>query len=80
MDGSFLVDDRCKSCGTCVKMCPVSNIALVNGRPQWHHNCEQCLTCLQWCPNEAIQIGNKTQQRKRYRNPKVNRKDLTYRD
>jgi ferredoxin len=80
MDWSFLVDDRCKSCGTCVKMCPVNNIVLVDGKPQWHHDCEQCMACLQWCPNEAIQIGNKTQQRKRYRNPNVNRKDLTYRD
>lgn len=80
MDGSFLVDDKCKSCGTCVRMCPVNNVTLVNGRPQWHHKCEQCVTCLQWCPSEAIQIGNKTQQRKRYQNPTVNRKDLTYRD
>lgn len=80
MDESFRVGDRCASCGTCVRMCPVNNVALVNGRPQWHHNCEQCMTCLQWCPREAIQIGDKTQQRRRYRNPNVNRKDLTYRD
>lgn len=75
-DSAFKVDDRCRSCGTCVKMCPVNNITMAEGKPQWHHDCQQCLSCLQWCPNEAIQIGNKTGNKKRYQNPTVSRNDL----
>jgi ferredoxin len=75
-DSAFKVDDRCKSCGSCVKICPVNNITLSDGRPQWHHKCEQCLACLHWCPGEAIQIGNKTTKKKRYRNPSVSREDM----
>jgi NAD-dependent dihydropyrimidine dehydrogenase PreA subunit len=75
-DSSFKTESGCDSCGICVRMCPVKNIEMVDGRPQWLHHCEQCMSCLQWCPKEAIQIDNKTQDRKRYRNPAVSRKDL----
>ena len=75
-DRDFRVDEKCNSCGTCERVCPVSNIEMREGRPGWKHACEQCYACLQWCPKEAIQVGKKTVRRKRYRNPDIDVKDL----
>jgi len=71
MDKSFSVLDKCNSCGICVKVCPVENIKLENGKPVWQGKCEQCMSCIQWCPVEAIQYGKKTQGRKRYHHPEI---------
>ncbi len=68
-DRKFTVDDRCTSCGICVKVCPVENIQLEEGRPVWLHHCEQCMACIQLCPSLAIQAGKKTEQRGRYCHP-----------
>jgi len=75
-DKKFWITDKCNSCGTCAKICPVENIRLVNGKPTWLNHCEQCMACLQWCPKEAIQLGKNTINRKRYRNPFVSLKDM----
>jgi len=75
-DRKFTVDDRCTSCGTCVKVCPVENIRLEEGRPVWLHHCEQCMACIQLCPTEAIQAGKKTEKRGRYHHPGLTIKGL----
>ncbi len=72
----FWTNDRCDSCGTCEKVCPVSNIKIVDGRPRWLDHCEQCLACLQWCPKEAIEFRKSTIGRRRYRNPDVKVEDF----
>lgn len=71
-DANFRVDDKCSNCGICARICPVKNIMMVDNKPHWNGYCEQCMTCIQYCPKEAIQYGNKTIKRKRYRNPNVN--------
>lgn len=71
-DKNFIVRDKCIGCGLCAKRCPVGNIRIKDGKPQWNHNCELCLSCLQSCPKEAINYGDKTLGRKRYFNPNVN--------
>lgn len=76
MDKSFFADEKCNSCGICEKVCPVGNIRMISGKPDWLHNCEQCLSCLQWCPEEAIQFGKSTAKRKRYHHPDVKLKDI----
>jgi len=76
-DKGFWVDSRCNGCGVCVKVCPVNNIELRDGKPVWLHKCEQCFACLQWCPQEALQCGKNTPGRKRYRNPEVALQDFT---
>jgi ferredoxin len=78
-DTKFHALDTCTKCGICAKVCPVENIKLVDGRPQWLGHCEQCLACLQWCPVEAIQLGKKTIGRKRYHHPDVKVNDFVAR-
>ncbi|MDD2680121.1 MAG: EFR1 family ferrodoxin [Candidatus Omnitrophica bacterium] len=75
-DKNFRADDKCNGCATCVRVCPVKNIRLADGKPQWLHRCEQCFACLHWCPQEAIQCGKNTSKRKRYHNPAVKLEDI----
>ena len=67
---------RCNGCGTCVEVCPVENISLETGTPEWLNNCVQCMACIQWCPEEAIQYGDKTSDRLRYHNPEISMEDI----
>jgi len=54
IDKSIRCDDQCDGCGTCALVCPVSNIAMNEGRPTWLHHCEMCLACAEWCPRRAV--------------------------
>jgi ferredoxin len=76
MDANFNVSTDCKGCGICEKVCPVKNIEIINGQPLFKHNCEQCLACIHHCPSKSLNIGNKTQNRKRYINPNVTLKEI----
>jgi ferredoxin len=76
MDRSFKADDKCNSCGICVKVCPSRNIEMSSGKPVWNHNCQQCFSCIQWCPQSAIQFGKTTEKYKRYHHPSVNLNDM----
>jgi len=75
-DEKFWTDDNCNSCGICEKICPVSNIEMVEGKPKWLHKCQQCMACIHWCPQLSIQVGKKTLGRARYHNPEISLKDL----
>lgn len=76
MDKAFTVDEACQGCGTCEKICPVGDIHMVSGRPEWLHHCEQCFACLQWCPNQAIQFRTNTTGQRRYHHPRVSLQDM----
>jgi ferredoxin/flavodoxin len=76
MDKAFRADDNCNSCGACVQICPVDNIALSNNKPEWLNRCEQCFACLHWCPEQAIQFGDNTAGRKRYNHPDIKLADM----
>lgn len=78
-DKDFYATEKCDSCGLCVRICPVGNIELADGKPVWKHNCEQCMACIQWCPTEAIQHGKKTISRTRYRHPDIKSEELVNR-
>jgi ferredoxin len=71
LDAGFVAGDGCTGCGLCEKICPVRNIRIENGKPQWLHRCELCVACICWCPARAIENGSKTKSRRRYRNPKI---------
>jgi ferredoxin len=79
-DKNFAVDDNCIGCDICAEVCPVDNIEIINGRPQYKHHCEQCLACIQYCPQRAINYKNATQSRGRYTNPDIDYKELSERN
>ena len=71
LDAGFTADEKCTGCGLCEKLCPVDNIKLTDGKPVWQHHCEHCVACISWCPTAAINNGDSTQKRMRYRNPRI---------
>ena len=76
-DRRFTVDPSCVHCGTCVYVCPVENVVLVDGTPQWLGHCEQCFACIHFCPVAAIQVqGKPTRMRGRYHHPDVSPDDI----
>jgi len=75
-DEHFLADEKCNNCGICEKICPVNNIILVEGKPQWQHKCQQCFACINYCPEKSIQHGKRSVGRGRYHHPEITVKDL----
>ena len=76
-DKSFYSDNNCTSCGICEKICPVNNIIIIDGKPQWQHKCQQCLACINLCPEKSIQFGTKTLKTQRYHHPEITVQDIT---
>lgn len=75
MDTTFAVNESCNGCGICVKICPVNNITLENGKPVWHNQCENCIACYNWCPRRAIESGI-AQKEYYYRHPETSVSDI----
>jgi ferredoxin/flavodoxin len=75
-DSNYSVDDHCKGCRTCERVCPRANIRFEDGKPAWHHNCEMCYGCIQWCPQQAIHIANETC---RYHNAAIKAEEMLLR-
>ena len=62
----FRVTDACVSCGKCEAACPLNNIELVSGVPQWGTACTHCMACICGCPTSAIEYGRKSKGKPRY--------------
>lgn len=65
----FHSNDRCTSCGLCARVCPLSNIKLVEGHPVWDTDCTFCLGCYNHCPHHAIEYGRATVHKGQYHFP-----------
>ena len=65
-DKQFFVKDSCVGCGVCEEVCPMKNVALVDGKPTWNGNCTHCMACICRCPQEAIEYGKSTRNKRRY--------------
>ncbi|MEA3406650.1 MAG: 4Fe-4S binding protein [Chloroflexota bacterium] len=51
----YVDDERCTGCGTCVDVCPVGAIQLVDGVARIdQEECVECEICLSACPETAI--------------------------
>ena len=75
-DKNYWVTDDCKRCGICQKVCPRNNITMGENGPIWHHKCEFCMACSSWCPTAALQIGDSSEGKKRYRKNGIKLKDI----
>ncbi len=76
---SFYADEKCKSCGTCERICLSNKITLVDGKPVWDHNiqCMYCFACISYCPSLAIQAkGKRTKKKGRYHHPEISVKEI----
>ena len=75
-DKSFYADENCTRCSICERVCPVNNIILVEGKPQWQHKCQQCLACINFCPEKSIQFGTDTLETQRYHHPEITLQEI----
>jgi ferredoxin/flavodoxin len=75
-DRGFRVDnEKCVRCGTCVSVCPLSNIKITEDKVTYNHSCECCLACIHWCPLNAIEHF-KTRGIPRYHHPHIKVKHM----
>lgn len=60
--------EKCIGCGVCAGSCPIRNIEMNNGIPQWKHDgtCLTCFSCYHHCPNHAIEYGRRTKNKGQY--------------
>lgn len=65
-DKGFASSDGCTSCGKCAGRCPLNNISMKDGRPQWNGNCTHCMACIGGCPAAAIEYKSVSKGRRRY--------------
>lgn len=68
----FYATNECISCGKCAAVCPLNNIRLENGTPEWGKNCTHCMACICRCPSAAIEYGAHSKGLPRYICPKTN--------
>lgn len=61
------VSDACVGCGQCASKCPLNNIELRNGKPEWGKQCTHCMACISYCPAKAIEYGKRSVGKPRYR-------------
>jgi ferredoxin/flavodoxin len=75
-DSRFKVDnEKCVRCGTCVSVCPMNNIKIIEDKVTYNHNCECCLACIHWCPQNAIEHF-RTRGIPRYHHPNIKVKHM----
>ncbi|MCL1992948.1 MAG: EFR1 family ferrodoxin [Spirochaetes bacterium] len=72
----YKIGDACNACGTCEKICPVSAVAVKDGRPAFNDKCEHCQGCVNLCPQRAIQFGRVKFGSPGYHHPQIDTADL----
>ena len=74
-------EDSCIGCGTCVKVCPMGNITLTEGKALIGDDCATCLACFHWCPTESIYMSKQEEisRRRKYHHPDVRLSDFVIR-
>ena len=67
--GKFKASDECISCQKCVRVCPLGNVSLTDGKPVWGKKCTHCMACINYCPKGAIEYGKGSKGKPRYNGP-----------
>jgi len=58
---AYVIADLCNGCQTCVPVCPVKAISMVDGKARIDpFQCSGCGACIPVCPQEAIDFKNAT--------------------
>ena len=61
------INHNCTGCGLCVRLCPMENLGLQNGRAAAGNRCTMCYRCICSCPKQAITLlGNVVIEQCRY--------------
>ena len=69
--------DKCIGCDTCVRICPMENIRLMEQKAFIGDSCTVCLACVHACPQQAISTnGREALKERQYRHPDIKLKDL----
>jgi formate hydrogenlyase subunit 6/NADH:ubiquinone oxidoreductase subunit I len=79
--------DKCIGCNTCVRVCPMNNIRLIEREEPMANSpkptaliadrCTVCLACVHICPQQAISTnGREALKERQYRHPQIKLKDL----
>lgn len=50
----FVDSEKCTSCGTCVRDCPLEALKMRDRQPVVTETCSQCGACVKFCPEEAL--------------------------
>lgn len=74
----IVAEESCAGCGVCVGVCPMNNIAIVDGKAKIGDDCSTCLACFHWCPKEAIWMSKQENiaRRSKYHHPDVTMADI----
>ncbi|MBI5248689.1 MAG: hypothetical protein HY912_04275 [Desulfomonile tiedjei] len=62
----MFADAKCIKRALCASSCPMGNISLAKGYPEFGTNCCTCLRCYNFCPENAIQITEHTRDEEKY--------------
>ncbi len=90
--GPKVIADKCNGCGTCVRVCPMENIQLVESIKtkvesreaaqvaKMGDRCTVCLACVHACAQQAFRTnGQDVRKERQYRHPQIKLKDLLLR-
>lgn len=73
-------EENCVGCGLCVRLCPMDNIRIRDGRAIFGDSCCTCLSCFHWCPRKAIWMPKAEEEimrrRDQYRHPDITLEEI----